>query len=134
MAYWLIKSDPETYSWDHLVRDKTTTWDGVRNYQARNNLALMQRGDKLLFYHSQTTTSIVGLAELTKEAFPDPTTEDPRWLTVEIKALYSYKNPVLLSQIKSDEILSQIALVKQSRLSVMPISQEQFDRIEELAQ
>lgn len=128
--YWIVKTDPETYSWDDLVRDKFTVWDGVRNYQARNNLAQMELGDKLLFYHSQKDKAIVGIAEVTREAFPDPTIlDDPRWLAVEIKPVEKFSKPVTLQQIKNEPALKNLGLIKQSRLSVIPINEEEFEYI-----
>jgi len=126
MAFWLIKSDPEAYSWDDLIKEKIASWDGVRNYQARNYLAQMKKGDLLLFYHSQKTTEIVGLATVTKESFPDPTQNDPRWLSVEIKPVKKLKSAVTLNDIKNDKALENIALLKQSRLSVSPVTDREF--------
>ena len=129
MAYWLIKSDPETYSWDNLVKDKKTNWDGVRNYQARNNLNLMKKKDKLLFYNSQLDRSVVGIAEVTKEAFPDPTAKEGSWVAVEIKPIKKLKKPYTLKEIKENKELENIALIKQTRLSVMLITKEEFEII-----
>lgn len=133
MNYWLVKSDPDTYGWDDLVRDKKTFWDGVRNYAARNNLKEMNKGDQVLFYHSQTDKSVVGLAEVVKEAYQDPTTDDDRWVAVDIKAVKPLKNPVTLKQIKANKMLSEMYLVRQSRLSVMPVKKKEFDTILELS-
>ena len=129
MQYWLVKSEPETYSWGDLVKDGKTTWDGVRNYQARNFLQEMKRGDRVLFYHSVSEKAVVGLARVEKEAFPDPTTDDPRWFSVELVPERDFKDKVTLSQIKADERLQNIALLRQSRLSVMPLKPEEFDVI-----
>ncbi len=129
MNYWLVKQEPDKYSFDDLLRDKTTIWDGVRNYQARNNLREMKKGDQVLFYHSVSEKSVVGLAEVTKEAFDDPTDDSGKWSVVEIKAVRKFENPVTLQQIKDEEKLQEIALIKQSRLSVMPLKKAEFDRI-----
>ena len=129
MQYWLVKSEPETYGWGDLVKDGKTVWDGVRNYQARNFLAEMKRGDLVLFYHSVSEKAVVGLAKVEKEAFPDPTSEDPRWLSVELVPQRDFKDKVTLSQIKNDPRLQQIGLLRQSRLSVMPLKAEEFEVI-----
>lgn len=127
MKYWLVKQEPEKYSFDDLVRDEKTIWDGVRNYQARNNLREMKTGDKVLFYHSVSEKSVVGLAEVERENFPDPS--DEKWLVVEIKASEKFANPVTLEQIKAEKTLENIALIKQSRLSVMPLTKKEFEKI-----
>src|SRR5690606_13817972 len=129
MQYWLVKSEPYKYSWDQLVEDKRTFWDGVRNYQARNNLQAMKKGDQVFFYHSNEGKEIVGLAKVVKEAYQDPTTDDARWVAVDIAAVKALKNPVTLERIKADEQLKDIALVRQGRLSVLPLKAEEFDRI-----
>ncbi|HRP02567.1 MAG TPA: EVE domain-containing protein [Candidatus Kapabacteria bacterium] len=126
MAYWLVKSDPDAYSWENFKKDKETVWDGVRNYQARNNLRAMSLGDEVLFYHSQTEKSVIGLAIVSKESFQDPKTDDKRWLAVNLKVAYKFKNPVSLAQIKNNPTLQNIALIKQSRLSVMLLTSEEF--------
>ncbi len=133
MAYWIAKSDPETYSIFDLKRDGKTIWDGVRNFQARNNLAKMAVGDTVLIYHSNIDKAIVGIAEVSKEAFPDPTAEDVRWLAVELRFISLLDNPVSLEVIKNDTILNKIALVKQQRLSVMPITEDDYIRIIEFS-
>lgn len=133
MAYWIAKSDPETYSITDLERDGKTIWDGVRNYQARNNLAKMVVGDIVLIYHSNVDKAIVGIAEVTKEAFPDPTTEDTKWLAVELKFITKFDNFVTLETIKNDPKLKNIALVRQQRLSVMPIHEEEYNHIIKLS-
>lgn len=133
MAYWIAKSDPETYSIQDLERDRKTIWDGVRNYQARNNLAKMAIGDIVLIYHSNIDKAIVGIAEVTKEASQDPTTEDERWLAVELTFKEIFEKPVSLSIIKNDNILMNIPLVKQQRLSVMPITEIEFNQIIKLS-
>ena len=131
MKYWLVKQEPEKYSFDDLVRDGKTVWDGVRNYQARNNLRDMKTGDKVLFYHSVSEKSVVGVAEVERENFPDPS--DENWLVVEIKPSEKFANPVTLSQIKAEKSLENIALIKQSRLSVMPLTKAEYNLILKLA-
>ncbi|MFP4368235.1 MAG: EVE domain-containing protein [Bacteroidota bacterium] len=136
MHYWLVKSDPGDYSWDEFLREQITNWDGVRNYQARNYLKEMQKGDRVLFYESVRDRKIVGIAEVTKAAFPDPTANDNSdgtWVAVELAILKSLPRAVTLSQIKNDEILKDVALVKQSRLSVMPFSEKEFNQVIELS-
>jgi predicted RNA-binding protein with PUA-like domain len=128
-AYWLVKSEPDKYSWDDLVRDGTTYWDGVRNYQARNNLREMRVGDRVLYYHSNTGKQIVGVAKVTKRAYQDPTTDDDRWLVVEVAPLEPLAEPVSLAQIKADGALREIPLVTHSRLSVVPIAASAYARI-----
>lgn len=132
MNYWLVKSEPFKYPWEQFEKDKKTFWDGVRNYQARNNLRAMQKGDYVLFYHSNEGLNIVGIALVAKEHYQDPTTEDKNWVVVDLKPYKKLKNPIDLTQIKQDKILSGMALVKQSRLSVSPVTKEQFDRVLEL--
>ena len=128
-AFWLAKSEPGAYSWADLERDGGTYWDGVRNYQARNNLEEMKRGDLILFYHSVVDPGVVGVARVTRTAYPDPTTDDERWVAVDLEPVVALKKVVSLKQIKADRRLGQMALLKQSRLSVMPVEREQFDRI-----
>lgn len=127
MNYWLVKQEPEKYSFDDLLKDGATIWDGVRNYQARNNLREMKAGDKVLFYHSVSEKAVVGAAEISKENFPDPT--DEKWIAVEIKPLEKFAEPVTLEDIKSHEDLQNIGLIKQSRLSVMALSKREFESI-----
>lgn len=134
MNYWLVKSEPFKYSWQDLLNDGSTYWDGVRNYQARNNLKRMKKGDKVLFYHSNKGLEVVGVSEVTKEYYQDPTTDDDRWVVVDLKPLKTLNNPVSLKSIKADKRLSEIALVKQSRLSVMPIKKEEFETILEISE
>lgn len=129
MQYWLIKSEPVKYPWEQLVKDGKTTWDGVRNYRARNNIRDMKKGDKLLFYHSNEGLEIVGIAEVSKEHFQDPTTTETAWLAVEIKPSKKLKNPVTLSFIKGDPILSKMELVKLSRLSVAAVTEAEYSLI-----
>lgn len=126
MAFWLIKSEPASFSWDEQVQNDVEPWTGVRNYQARNNLAAMKCGDKALFYHSVTEKRIVGVVEVVREAFPDPTAEDPRWVCVDVKADGAFACPITLAEIKADPNLSAMALLKQSRLSVAPVTEEEF--------
>lgn len=129
MKFWLVKQEPEKYSFDDLVKDKKTIWDGVRNYQARNNLREMKAGEKVLFYHSVSEKAVVGVAEVTKQAFPDPADNTGKWSVVEIKAVEKLENPVTLEMIKADNSLENIALIKQSRLSVMSLAKKEFDKI-----
>jgi predicted RNA-binding protein with PUA-like domain len=121
MAYWLFKSEPEAYSWDKLVKDKRTGWTGVRNYQANNNMKAMKLGDLGFFYHSVSEKSVVGVVEVSKLHHLDPTDETARFGMVEIKALKPFPKPVTLDQVKADPRLQELALIRQSRLSVMPI-------------
>lgn len=129
MNYWLIKSEPFKYPWSQLISDKETFWDGVRNYAARNNLKAMKKGDLLFFYHSNEGLEIVGIAKVSKEHFPDPTIDDPTWVAINVKPFKTLKKPVSLAQIKSDAQLSNMALVKLSRLSVGPVTADEFARI-----
>lgn len=129
MNYWLVKSDPETYSWADFTRDRRTFWDGVRNFQARNNLQGMQEGDLALFYHSNTNPSVVGIAKVVRTAYQDPTTSDPRWVAVDLECHSEFPQPVSLAAIKAEPRLSNIGLIKQSRLSVMPVTKAEFDLI-----
>ena len=134
MNYWLVKQEPSKYSWDQFVKDGETYWDGVRNYQARNNLTEMKKGDQVLFYHSVVGKEIMGVAKITKEAYPDPTTDDDRWVVVNLKPVVALKNTVTLEDVKSHSELQSIALVKQSRLSVSPLTQAEFNIILEMGQ
>lgn len=131
--YWLVKSEPFKYSWDQFVQDGETYWDGVRNYQARNNLRAMKKGDQVFFYHSNKGLEIIGIAKVVKEAYQDPTTDDERWSVVDLKPVRKLKRAISLEEIKGDERLREIALVRQSRLSVMPVREEEFDAIVELS-
>ena len=126
---WLVKQEPEDYSWDDLVRDKKTAWTGVRNFQARNNLRKMKTGDTVLFYHSGKEKSVVGIAEVAKAAYPDPTADDDSWIAVDIKPVRRLPKPVSLTDIRANGKLRNLLLVRQSRLSVMPVSKEDFDEI-----
>jgi len=133
MAYWLVKSEPEVYSWDQLVKDKQTVWDGVRNYAARINLRGMKKGDKVLYYHSTGATEIVGIARVVKEAYQDPTTEDDAWVAVDIKAERKLKQPVMLSQVKADKRLVNMDLVRLGRLSVQTVKDDEWEIVMGLA-
>ena len=133
MAYWLVKSEPSTYGWDHLVKDKKTSWDGVRNYAARNNLKAMKKDDDVLFYHSNEGMDIVGIAKVIKEFYQDPTTTDSNWVSVDLKPAKKLKNPVSLTQIKADKRLADMALVRLGRLSVQPVTEKEWKIIMELA-
>ncbi|SFH01754.1 EVE domain-containing protein [Pedobacter insulae] len=132
MNHWLVKSEPFKYSWEKFNKDGRTFWDGVRNYQARNNLREMKEGDLVLFYHSNEGKNVVGVAKVAKEAYQDPTTSDPNWVVVDLVPVETLKNPVTLAQIKAEESLKDISLVKQGRLSVMPLRAEEFDKILEM--
>lgn len=134
MNYWLVKSEPHKYSWEKFLLDKQTFWDGVRNYQARNNLREMKLGDQVLFYHSNEGKEIVGLAKVVNESYQDPTTTDERWLVVDLAPVASLKKAVTLEQIKSEPLLENIALVRQGRLSVMPLTKVEFDKILEMSE
>ena len=130
--YWLVKSEPEAYAWADLVRDRRTAWTGVRNYQARIHLNTMQPGDHVLFYESVTTKAVVGLTAVTRAAFPDPTAEEPGWVAVELQAVSAFAHPVALAQIKAEPALATIALLRQSRLSELPLTREEFGCIVKL--
>jgi predicted RNA-binding protein with PUA-like domain len=134
MNYWLVKSEPESYPWSQLVTDGRTSWTGVRNYQARNHLRAMKLGDPVLFYHSVSEKEIVGLAKVVREAYPDPTAEEGDWSGVELAPVSPLARPVSLETIKADKILKDMALVKNSRLSVTPLTQSQFTRVLGLAE
>lgn len=130
MQYWLVKSEPNEYGWEDLQKKGEDVWDGIRNFQARNYLKSMKLGDPVLFYHSGKTKEIVGVAEVSEEAFPDPKDKEGKgWVAVKIKPKTSLSNPVNLEQIKADDILNTMPLIKQSRLSVMPVEKVQFDLI-----
>jgi predicted RNA-binding protein with PUA-like domain len=127
MNYWLLKTEPETFSWDDLIRDKKAGWDGVRNFQARTHLKNMKKGDEAFVYHTGDEKAVIGIAKVTKEQYPDPA--DNAWVAVEIAPVKKLKKPVTLAQIKSDKRFSDMVLVKASRLSVQPVKQEEFDRV-----
>jgi predicted RNA-binding protein with PUA-like domain len=129
MNYWLVKSEPFKYSWEQFVKDKKTHWDGVRNYAARNNLKAMAKGDHVLFYHSNEGLAIVGIAEVVKTAYQDPTTEDPNWVVVDLKPLKAIPNPVTLADIKATPALKDMDLVRLSRLSVGTVKPEEYKLI-----
>ena len=133
MSYWLVKSEPSVYSFDQLQKDGETTWDGVRNYAARGHLNGMKKGDEVLFYHSNEGLDIVGIGKVSQEAFPDPTTDDDRWVSVKLKPYKKLKKPVSLDDIKKDKRLKDMALVRIGRLSVQPVSEKEFKIIMELA-
>lgn len=134
MNYWLVKSEPDAYSWETFLKDKKTDWTGVRNFQARNNLRAMKKGDLVLFYHSVSEKRVVGVAKVVKEAYPDPTATEGDWSCVDIAPVKALTKPVTLEQIKSDKILKEMPLVRQSRLSVTPLSVEQFNQLLELSE
>ena len=127
--YWLLKSEPDAWSWDNQIKEGASMWDGVRNYQARNNLKEMKKNDLCFFYHSVTERSIVGIVKVVKEYYPDPTDKTGRFVVVDVKATKKLKNPVSLDQIKETSKLKDIALVKQSRLSVMPLKKTEWEII-----
>ena len=129
MKYWLLKSEPDAWSWDNQVKEGASMWDGVRNYQARNNLKEMKKNDLCFFYHSVTERSIVGIVKVVKEYYPDPTDKTDRFVVVDVKATKKLKNSVSLDQIKENSRLQDIALVKQSRLSVMPLKKTEWEII-----
>ena len=133
MAYWLMKSEPFKYSWEQLRKDKKTFWDGVRNYAARNNLKAMKKGDLAFFYHSNEGVEIVGIAEIVKESYQDPTTNEAAWVAVDIKPFQTLKRPVSLAQIKADKRLANMALVRLGRLSVQPVTEKEWKIVLELA-
>jgi len=126
---WLVKQEPETYSWEDFVRDGRTDWTGVRNFQARNNLRQMKVGDRVLFYHSGTGKCVVGIAEVARAAYPDPTAADPQWVAVDIKPVKPLNEPVPLASIRYHAKLADLPLIRQSQLSVMPLTKEEFETI-----
>ncbi len=129
MKYWLLKSEPDAWSWEDQVKAGPSMWDGVRNYQARNNLKMMKKNDLCFFYHSVTERSVVGIVKVIKEYYTDPTDKTERFVVVDVKAIKKLKNPVSLNEIKDNNKLKNIALVKQSRLSVMPLKKTEWDII-----
>ena len=133
MNYWLVKSEPFKYSWEQFVKDGKTFWDGVRNYTARNNLRAMKKGDEMLYYHSNEGVEIVGIAKVIKEAYQDPTTEDNAWVAVDIKPVKKLKQPVSRDTIKADKRLANMALVRLGRLSVQPVTEEEWDIVMKMA-
>jgi len=130
--YWLVKQEPGTYAWSTLVKEKKTDWTGVRNFQARNNLRAMKKGDVVLFYHSGEEKQIMGIARVEREAYPDKTAEEGDWSAVDIAAVKPLGKAVTLAEIKADKILKEMPLVRQSRLSVVPLTGKQFERVLEL--
>lgn len=128
-SYWLVKQEPTAYSFAQLQKDKKTAWTGVRNHQARNNLAAMKKGDPVLFYHSVVGKEVVGICEVVREHYPDPTADDASWVVVDLAAVKALAHPVSLEAIKREPSLAEIPLLKQSRLSVMPLAKSAFDRI-----
>jgi predicted RNA-binding protein with PUA-like domain len=127
MNYWMVKTEPESYSWDDFVKKGEDVWDGVRNYQARNFLKAMHLGDQVLFYHSGKEKAVVGIAEVSREAFPDP--KDEAWTAVGLSVKQALANPVTLEKIKSEDRLSEMLMLRQSRLSVMSVTKEEFNLI-----
>jgi predicted RNA-binding protein with PUA-like domain len=134
MNYWLVKSEPEAYSWAQFLKDGKTAWTGVRNFAARNNLRAMKKGDVVFFYHSGEQKSVVGLARVEREFYPDPIAEEGDWSCVDLIPVKTLAKPVTLAQIKTDKILREMPLVKQSRLSVSPLTKAQFERLLQLAE
>jgi predicted RNA-binding protein with PUA-like domain len=134
MRYWLVKQEPEAYSWATLVKDGGTAWTGVRNFQARNNLRAMERGDLVLYYHSVSEKQMVGLARVEREAYADATAKEGDWVCVDLAPVKALKAPVGLDTIKADKVLKDMLLVKQGRLSVTPVTKEQFERVLKLGQ
>lgn len=128
-GYWLVKQEPTAYSWDQFVRDRGTSWEGVRNFQARNNLKAMKTGDRVLYYHSVEGQAVVGIAEVAREAYPDATTKDEGWVTVDLVPVAPLAKPVTLEAIKGMPALKGIALLRQARLSVQPLTKDAFDTI-----
>lgn len=131
MNYWLLKTEPETYSWDNLVHDKKTVWDGVKNFQARKNLKAMKKGDCVYVYHTGTEKAIVGMAKVVKEAYPDP--NDKEWVVIEISADKKLKRSVTLAEVKAEKKLKDMALAKYARLSVQPVKKEEADYVNTLS-
>ncbi len=134
MNYWLIKSEPFKYSWQQMQDDGTTYWDGVRSYAARIFLKEMKVGDLCLFYHSNEGKEIVGITEVVKEQYQDPTTDDDRWVAVDVKAIKSLEQPITLAELKADNLLKEMRFVRQSRLSVAPVTSKEFNKILKLSQ
>jgi predicted RNA-binding protein with PUA-like domain len=132
MAHWLVKSEPDAYSWQQLVKDKETSWDGVRNYAARLHLRNMKKGDEVFYYHSNEGTDIVGIAKVSKEFYQDPTTDDDRWVSVQLKPVKALKKSVTLTDIKANKKLQNMALVRIGRLSVQPVTDEEWDIVLEM--
>lgn len=133
MAYWLVKSEPSVYSWEQFEKDKVTYWDGVRNYAARNNLRAMKKGEQVLFYYSNEGMEIIAIAEVVKESYQDPTTDNVAWLVVDLKPVRRLKNPVPLARIKEDPRLANMDLVRLGRLSVQTVKEEEWKIVMEMA-
>ncbi len=133
MAYWLVKSEPSIYGWDQFAKDGKTVWDGIRNYAARNNLKAMKKGDEVFFYHSNEGLEIVGIAKVIKEAYQDPSTDEEAWVVVDLKPVKKFKKPVTLQQMKADKRLSHMALIRIGRLSVQPVTNDEWKLIMEMA-
>ncbi len=134
MQYWLVKQEPESYSWAAFLKDGATAWTGVRNFQARNNLRVMKKGDLVFYYHSVSEKQIVGLARVAREAYPDPTAKEGDWSCVDLAPVKPLKKPVTLESIKNDKVLKTLPLVRQTRLSVTPMTAEHFGRVLEIAE
>ena len=134
MSYWLIKSEPFKYSWEHFLKDKRTFWDGVRNYAARNNMKAMKLGDELFFYHSNEGLAVVGIAKVVKEFYQDSTSDEDAWVVVDVAPVKTLKNPVTLQQIKADKRLANMEIIRLSRLSVSKVKPEEWKVIMELAE
>lgn len=134
MAYWLVKSEPSVYSWEQFQKDGKTSWEGVRNYAARNHLKAMKKGDEVFYYHSNEGLSIVGIARVVKEAYQDPTSDEDAWVTIDLKPVKSLKHPVSMKAIKKEARLQNMALLRISRLSVQPVTEEEWKVILELSQ
>jgi len=134
MAYWLVKSEPSVYSWEQFQKDGKTSWEGVRNYAARNHLKAMKKGDEVFYYHSNEGLSIVGIAKVIKEAYQDPTTDEEAWVTIDLKPVKSLKHPVSMKTIKKEARLKDMALLRISRLSVQPVTEEEWKVVMELSQ
>jgi predicted RNA-binding protein with PUA-like domain len=133
MNYWLVKSEPFKYSWDQFRKDKLTFWDGVRNYAARNNLRTMAKGDRVLFYHSNEGLEIVGIAEVVKESYQDPTTEDTNWVVVDLKPVKTLPKPVALAEVKKEPLLAEMQLIRLGRLSVSAVTADEYKKIMEMS-
>jgi predicted RNA-binding protein with PUA-like domain len=133
MNYWLVKSEPFKYSWEQFVKDKKTFWDGVRNYRARNNMRAMKKGDRVLFYHSNEGLAIVGIAEIVREAYQDPTTIDANWVAVDLKPLEALPKPVTLADVKAEPTLQDMDLIRLSRLSVGEVKEQEYKKVLKMA-
>jgi predicted RNA-binding protein with PUA-like domain len=132
MNYWLVKSEPFKYSWEQFMKDGKTFWDGVRNYQARNNMKAMKKGDQVLFYHSNEGLAVVGIAKVAKESYQDPTTPDPNWVVVDLQPVKAFKAPVTLAQMKAEKRLENFQLIRQGRLSVCAVTEDEYNTILEM--